>query len=197
MAQTAEFDQLMSDVATGSEEAIWQLAETYTPYIIRAVRMSLSSRLRPKFDSQDIAQTLWASLLLKRADLTRLKTPEQLIAYLARATQNKVIDKARHFRTQKNDIGREERLQDHLSGSDNGARQSSAGALYSHDPTPSTAADLRERWNQTLSRASDRDRHILKLRLDGCTFDVISAKLQINQATARRAIQGLIEQLAE
>jgi RNA polymerase sigma factor (sigma-70 family) len=197
MAQTAEFDQLMSDVATGSEEAIWQLAETYTPYILRAVRMSLSSNLRPKLDSQDIAQTLWASLLLKRADLTRLKTPEQLIAYLARATQNKVIDKVRHYRTQKNDVRREERLQDHIAGGESGARQPRAGALFARDPTPSTAANLRECWNYVLSRASDRDRHILKLRLDGRTFDDISETLQINQATARRAIQRLIEQLSE
>lgn len=191
MVQAAEFDQLMASVVAGSEEAIWQLAETYTPYIIRAVRQSLSPRLRSKLDSQDFAQTLWASLLLKRADLTRLKSPEQLIAYLARATKNKVVDKTRHFQTQKHDIDREERLQDQVPESDH------ATVLYSHDPTPSTTASLRERWNQILSNASERDRQILKLRLEGCTFDIVSVKLQINQATARRAIQRLIEQLSE
>src|SRR5262245_16988155 len=114
MMQGAEFDQLMAGVAAGSEEAIWRLAETYTPFIIRAVRQSLPTRLRSKVDSQDFAQTLWASLLLKNADLTRLKTPEQLIAYLVRATKNKVVDKTRHFDALKCDIHREEPLQDHL-----------------------------------------------------------------------------------
>lgn len=197
MTQIAEFNQLMSDVAAGSEDAVWQLAETYTPYIIRAVRHSLTPRLRQKLDSQDFAQTLWASILLKRADLTRLKTPEQLIAYLARATKNKVIDKTRHFKTQKNSIDREESLEDHMPGTGAPKLRPRAKALFSRDPTPSTSASVRERWNQILSNSSDRDRRILQLRLKGCTFDVISVQLQINEATARRAIQRLIEQFSE
>jgi RNA polymerase sigma factor (sigma-70 family) len=197
MIQFAEFDQLMADVAAGSEDAIWQLAETYTPYIIRAVRLSLSPRLRRKLDSQDFAQMLWASLLLKRADLTRLKTSEQLVAYLARATRNKVVDKIRHFHARKHDINREERLPDYSTATDLGTRRPHVNALYSQDPTPSTTASLRERWNKILSNASARDRQILRLRLEGCTFDIISAKLQIDVATARRAIQRLIEQFSE
>src|SRR4051812_21328124 len=110
MTTIVEFDQLMADVATGSEEAIWRLAETYTPYIVRAVRASLPPILRSKLDSHDFAQTLWASLLLNHADLTRLKTPDQLVAYLARATRNKVVDKMRHFRTLKHDVRREQPL---------------------------------------------------------------------------------------
>jgi RNA polymerase sigma factor (sigma-70 family) len=197
MTQLAEFDRLMADVVAGSEDAIWQLAEIYTPYIIRAVRRSLSPQLRPKLDSQDFAQTLWASLLLKRVDLTRLKSPEQLIAYLAQATKNKVIDKTRHFNTQKQDIAREENLEDYANCKTGRRARSPTQVLYSREPTPSTSASLRERWNQILSSSSDRDRRILALRLKGCTFDSISDQLQINQATARRAIQRLIEQLAK
>jgi len=197
MAQTAEFDQLMADVVAGSEDAVWQLAETYTPYIIRAVRLSLSPRLRQKLDSQDFAQTLWASILLKRADLTRLKTPEQLIAYLARATKNKVIDKTRHFQTLKHDIDREESIDAQSPGIAGRRLGLRPAALYSRDPTPSTSASLRERWNEILSQASERDRQILRLRLEGCTFDAVSSKLQVNETTARRAIQRLIEQLSE
>lgn len=195
MTQIAEFDQLMADVAAGSEDAVWQLAETYTPYIIRAARLSLSPQLRPKLDSQDFAQTLWKSILLRRAELARLKTPEQLIAYLARATKNKVVDKVRHFKTQKQNIDREESLEKYASH--NPSRRPDARALYARDPTPSTSASLRERWKQVLSNASERDQRILELRLKGCTFEVIGVKLQINVATARRAIQRLIEQFSE
>jgi RNA polymerase sigma factor (sigma-70 family) len=70
-------------------------------------------------------------------------------------------------------------------------------ALYSRDISPSTSANLRERWSQILSKLSDRDRKIFQLRLEGRTFEEISDKLEINQATARRAIQRLIEQLSE
>jgi RNA polymerase sigma factor (sigma-70 family) len=197
MVMIAEFDRLMAEVAAGSEDAVWQLAETYTPYIIRAVRSSLPRTLRAKLDSQDFAQSLWASLLLRRADLIRLQTPGQLIAYLAQATRNKVVDKTRHFHTQKNDIAREERLPDHLANVKHAPVRVERSALYARDLSPSTSANLRERWSQILSKLSDRDRKIFQLRLEGRTFDEISEKLEINQATARRAIQRLIEQLSD
>jgi len=197
MVLIAEFDRLMAEVVAGSEDAVWQLAETYTPYIIRAVRSSLPRTLRAKLDSQDFAQSLWASLLLRRADLTRLETPGQLIAYLAQATRNKVVDKTRHFHTQKNDIGREERLPDHLISLKQAPVRVQRSALYARELSPSTSANLRERWTQIVSKLSDRDRKIFQLRLEGRTIDEISEKLEINQATARRAIQRLIEQLSE
>jgi len=196
MVMIAEFDRLMAEVAAGSEDAVWQLAETYTPYIIRAVRSSLPRTLRAKLDSQDFAQSLWASLLLRRADLIRLQTPGQLIAYLAQATRNKVVDKTRHFHTQKNDIAREERLPDHLTNVKHAPVRVQRSGLYARDLSPSTTANLRERWSHILSKLSDRDRKIFQLRLEGRTFDEISEKLEINQATARRAIQRLIEQLS-
>jgi RNA polymerase sigma factor (sigma-70 family) len=194
-----EFDQLMTGVAAGSEEAVWQLAETYTPYIIRAVRASLPKSVRPKLDSQDFAQILWASILLGGTDLTRLKTSEQLIAFLAKAARNKVIDATRHFlNTQKQDVSRDQAI-DELTQHGHGRSRltnNSAPALHSSDPTPSEFASVRERWNRILSNASDRDRRILQLRLERHTFESISTQLQIDQATARRAIQRLIEQLS-
>jgi RNA polymerase sigma factor (sigma-70 family) len=197
MARIADFEQLMADVAAGSEDAIWELAETYTPYILRAARKALPSQLRPKIDSQDFAQTLWASILLKRTDLTRLKNPAELIAYLARATHNKVIDKTRHYSAQKCDVGREEDLEGHMPGPSDSQQIVHDRGLFAPHPTPSTLAGLRERWNRALADASERDRRILQLRLQGATFDDISAQLRIDNATARRAIQRLIGQLAE
>lgn len=193
MAQIAEFEDLMAEVAAGSEEAVWQLAETYTPYIIRAVRHSLSAKLRQKLDSQDFAQTLWASLLLRPADFTRLKAPEQLIAYLAQATRNKVCEKARRYSTQKCDIRREQSLE-HRSSAHGRMGAPHSQALYSRDPSPSTTASLRDQWHHILSSASDRDREIVRLRRKGHTFEDIGVTLQINEQTARRAMQRLLEQ---
>jgi RNA polymerase sigma factor (sigma-70 family) len=198
MAHVAGFEELMADVSAGSEEAIWQLAETYTPYILRAVRSSLPTKVRRKFDSQDFAQTLWASILLNRTDLTRLKTPEQLIAFLAKAARNKVIDASRRYlRTQKYDVSREQGLTEPSFAQRNAPRRTPADTLYTQDPTPSQFASVRERWTRIVAAASDRDRRILQMRFDGNSFDRISAKLEINQATARRAIQRLVEQLSE
>jgi RNA polymerase sigma factor (sigma-70 family) len=195
MPQIAEFDRLMAEVAAGSDDAVWQLAETYTPYIIRAVRHSLSPRLRQKLDSQDFAQTLWASLLLRPADLSRLKSPQELIAFLAGATRNKVYEKARRFRTQKCDIHREESL-DRPSCKAGVSRAQHSQGLYSRDHSPSTTASARDNWDHILSQASVRDREIVQLRRAGYTFETIGEKLQINEQTARRAMRRLLEQFA-
>jgi RNA polymerase sigma factor (sigma-70 family) len=196
MAEAADFERLMTDVASGSEEAIWELAETYTPYILRAVRVSLPSKVRPKLDSQDFAQALWASILLNRKGLTRLKTPQQLIAFLAASARNKVIDATRRYmRTQKYNVSRELSLADVPPQS--AAQPAPQAALCTRDPTPSQFASVRERWTQILLGAPDLDREILRLRLEGSTFEEIAADLQISQATARRAIQHLIDQLSQ
>lgn len=198
MSRATPFDRLMADVTAGSEEAVWELAETYTPYILRAVRASLPSKVRTKVDSQDFAQTLWASILLKGTDLTRMKSPEQLIAFLARAARNKVIDATRRYMgAQKYDVGREQNIDD-LQPIHHASRDlTNNRALATRDPSPSQFASMREKWNQALANASPRDRQILNMRLQGQTFDAISETLEINQATARRAMQRLIEQLSE
>jgi RNA polymerase sigma factor (sigma-70 family) len=195
MAHDDEFEKLMDEVAAGSEHAIWTLAENFTPEIVRTVRLSLSPRLRPKFDPQDIAQSLWASLLLKRTELLRLKTPEQLIAYLARVAKNKVIDKARYYKTQKCDVMRELRLDEGVNSRGGADEKHASGPLYSRDPTPSKHASFRERLNMTISQATERDRQIFSLRLKGCTFDSIGQQLKIDEKTARRAVNALAEQI--
>jgi RNA polymerase sigma factor (sigma-70 family) len=195
MAHDDEFEKLMEEVAAGSEQAIWMLAENFTPEIVRTVRLSLSPRLRSKFDPQDIAQSLWASLLLKRTELLRLRTPEQLIAYLARVAKNKVIDKARYFKSQKCDVLRERRLDESVNSRGNSSEKRVPTPLYSRDPTPSKHASFRERLDITMSQATERDRQILSLRLKGCTFDSIGQQLQIDEKTARRAIHALAEQI--
>src|SRR5262245_4699586 len=194
MAQTAEFDSLMEAVAAGSHEAAWQLAETYTPHIIRAVRYSLSPKLRQKVDSLDFAQTLWASLLLRPSDLTRLKSPNQLIGFLVAATRKKVCEKARQFKTQKCDIGREESLD---QASKQATRTSRNNALYAREPSPSAMVRVRDRWHHVLDNASDQDREIIRLRLEGHTFMEVGAKLNICEQTARRAVRRLIDQFTD
>jgi DNA-binding CsgD family transcriptional regulator len=70
-------------------------------------------------------------------------------------------------------------------------------SLCSRDPTPSQYASLRERWNKVMAQASERDRQILRLRLEGDTLDMIGNKLQIHKMTVRRAIYRLIEQFSK
>jgi hypothetical protein len=195
MAQVTEFDRLMSQLVDGSEDAAMQLAEKYTPYIIRTVRRGLTSQMRQKMDSQDVAQTLWASLLLRPDLLSRLKTPEELISYLAQATRNKVAEKKRGLLAQKRNVNRELQLESNSDRKEVGERQ--ARELRSRGMSPSTIVSLRERWQTTIQSASERDRQVVELRLRKHTFLEISSILSIHEQTARRVVEKLVEQLAD
>jgi RNA polymerase sigma factor (sigma-70 family) len=198
MAHVASFKDLMTGVSAGSEDAFRQLAQIYTPYIVRAARGLLSRKVRQKLDSQDFSQSLWASLLLKRTDLTRLETPEQLVAFLNKAAKNKVIDASRRYlQTQKYDLSREQGLEESYSPRRNAPSLTPADILSTRDPTPSQFASVRERWARIMAAASERDRRVLLLRSKGESFNQISRKLQIDPATARRTIHRIVKELLE
>jgi RNA polymerase sigma factor (sigma-70 family) len=194
MGKSSEFEHLMEQVAAGSEDAIWKLVDEYTPYIIRSVRLTLSPKLRPKVDSQDIAQSLWASLLLGDRELSGLKSPGALIAFLAKAARNKVTSQQRHHHALKRDISREVSAAQHESIRTDGRAPAS---FYARDPTPSKIVAVREKWDQLVAQASERDRHILRMRVQQRNFGEISAEVQVSEMTARRAIERLVDQLCE
>jgi len=194
METDSEFERLLRQVAEGSDEAALQLVETYTPFIIRSVRLALSPKLRPKLDSHDIAQALWASLLLGDVDLSRIKTPEALIAFLARAAKNKVASQARRHGAQKRNIDAEVSQDSRMR--ENRATDSSVSAL-DRDPTPSKLIAVRERWNHLLAKASERDQRIVEMRIDRKSFDEISLEVNVSQMTARRVIDRIIDEFCQ
>jgi RNA polymerase sigma factor (sigma-70 family) len=187
----------MAELAAGSEEAAWRIAEDYTPHILKAVRASLPAAIRPKFDSQDFIQIVWTSLLLKRTYLARLENPQQLIGILAAAARHKVIDAYRRYTTTEARNIRLERSLDSPSGEKREGRNKRAEAsdLALRDPTPSQIASLREQWQRLLDQSSARDRKILALRMKGLSYQAIGDQVGVSFNTVRRTLDRLIDQL--
>ena len=192
-AKPGNFKLLITAMAEGSEEAAWQLTELYTPHIMRAVRSSLPKRIRPKIDSQDFVQSVWASILLKRGRLAQFQNPEQFIGYLAAMAKNKVVDKYRHYRTQKKDVYTEVRIPaiEHNSPGLT-PRNAAEGTLPSRDPTPSQVAVAREGWRRLIDVSSDRDRQIVSMRIQGQTYAAIANRLKVNEKTVQRALNRML-----
>jgi len=189
-----EFQQLMAELATGSEDAAWRIAEVYTPHILKAVRAALPAIIRPKLDSQDFAQAVWASLLMKRTYLARVTTHQQLVGLLAAAARHKVIDAYRHYTaTAAYNVRSEESIDTREPSSRRGG--ASGRGLLGRDPSPSQMASLREQWRLTVERSSLRDRQILALRMKGQTYGQISQTLGVSVATVRRVLDRLIDEL--
>jgi RNA polymerase sigma factor (sigma-70 family) len=196
MVHREEFEQLMADLALGSEDAAWRIAEVYTPHILRAVRAALPAAIRPKLDSQDFAQIVWASLLLKRTYLAHVKSPEQLIRLLAAVAQHKVIDAYRHYTAyQARDLSRESPIEGILHPQRaNAATQYDRGVL-DRDLSPSQMAGVREKWQALSASLSPRDRDILRLRIKDHTYTEIAQALGISSSTVRRVLDRIIDQL--
>ena len=82
LADEPTFKELVDAMTVGSEEAAWQLTERYSPHILRVVRWSLPSIIRPKLDSQDLLQSVWATLLLEPEKLRKFEDPKRFMGYL-------------------------------------------------------------------------------------------------------------------
>jgi RNA polymerase sigma factor (sigma-70 family) len=177
--QALSFQELILQVRQGSHAAARLLADAYGPHVQRYVRRVLTRELRSQHDSIDFVQLVWASFFHQPDELPTIDTPAQLISYLARMAQHKIMDEDRRLHTQKNDVEREERFdlpEDHIK---------------SRDPTPSAVAIFREEWDQLVNRQPEGVGRVVKLRYEGATFREIADELQINEKTARNAIVRL------
>jgi RNA polymerase sigma factor (sigma-70 family) len=180
MSSSEEFVDLMCQVRNGSQVAAWRLLEIYGGHVLKVIRRSLNYQLRSKFDSQDFVQTVWKSFFRDRDRLIAMESPEQLIGYIRSVARNKVIDETRRRNTAKFNVAREECFDDAISS----------------QPRPSEIAVVRETWDRLMESQSDEHRRVVEMRFQGYTFDEIAAELGINERTARRVINRLLQEEA-
>ncbi len=183
LEQATGFREKIDGIRGGSADAAWQLIEEYGPHIQRVVRRHLNRRMRSKFDSLDFVQMVWASFFRDPRQMLSFEDPDQLIGYLAVLTRNKVIEEfRRRFQTHKYNVGRERSLDD-----------SDVDPNHPSDHhTPSQIAMARERWTQLMRDQPERNRMVLRLRMQGATFSEISRELGIHEKTARKVIEQLV-----
>jgi RNA polymerase sigma-70 factor (ECF subfamily) len=180
------FHDLLQRIRDGSQEAVVELVEDYGPLVLRVVRRRLHPKLRPKFDSLDFVQSVWASFFADTSRLGNFSTKEALVEYLMRMAHNKTVDEFRkRLQTAKYTVNREVAL-------DDGTVAERADPSVPRVPTPSHRAIAHETWDRLLRGQPPIYREILKLRWQGATFDEIAATLQISERTARRVINRLL-----
>jgi len=185
VATDSSFEAAFARACQGSDADLQHLLDEYGAYIQRVVRSRLDTRLRPKFDSLDFVQMVWASFFAQPGALMRFNNnPRQLLKYLATMARNKVVDEERR------------RLSDN-----NRYRATGEQFLGEHDSevaerrsdTPSQCAIARERLQLLESTDSEQEREIMKLRMRGLSYIEIAARLGINERTVRKIVDRLLE----
>src|SRR4051812_35391340 len=178
----ADIRELLTRIKNGDDEAARELLNRYESKVRLVVRRQLPRLLRSRFDSIDFLQSVWGSFFHRiRTGPNDLNEEDNLIGFLAWAARNKVIDEYRRAATQKQNIHREESIENR------GDREMT---LASGD-TPSELAQAQETFDR-LSRLLPEDRReILELKAEGYSCSEIGARLGLSERTVQRALEEL------
>src|SRR3954451_6815865 len=93
-------NSLLVKLCDGDLEAAEQVFLAYEPYLRKVVRRQLPPRLRAKFDSVDVVQSVWADVLhgFREANW-HFPDVDHLRAFLVKLTRNRFIDRVRQHHT--------------------------------------------------------------------------------------------------
>jgi RNA polymerase sigma-70 factor (ECF subfamily) len=186
LSETSSFDPggLLARARAGDQAAWEELFHTCYPKVVRVVRRKLDRPLRTLYDSTDFASDVMKSLA---ANFNRLDFPSihSLMAFLAQAAEQKVIDEYRRRHTLKRDITRERG-----SVGDEGNDGRSV-AVPSPDPTPSQWAQASEVRDRLLAGQDEHERKIIELKQLGYSNAEIAEQTGWNIRKVQRFFKDL------
>jgi len=183
-----DFKSLMQRLGAGDEAAAEQIVNRYGDHLTHAIKRRLrSQRMRVRYATEDCLQSVWKSMFSNIDQVARIKTPEHLMNYLAKVASNKLIDRDRQLRAQRNDVYRERKLPEPDSpGHD---------ALAVQEPTPSQKVAVNDEWEALTKDLSSEIKGILELYRQGYKIDEIAEKTDRKPRGIRKIIQQFREQV--
>ncbi len=186
-------EKLIAQIAGGSEEAVWELLHRYSKNILRVARRHLPSAIRSKFDSEDVVQSVWKSLIERPSCLADFRDTGRLVAYLEGMARLKATEKYRRFtKTQAHSVRRETPLRPPVKN----CGPSCTDPTTDHRArTPSSLASSREHWTLAYEKEGARGQEVIRLRLLGLTQDQVAEQLGISKSTVRRILHSMLQSL--
>jgi RNA polymerase sigma factor (sigma-70 family) len=174
-------DALLEKLCQGDATAAEQVFRTYEPYLRMVVRRQLPTRLRTKFDSADIVQSVWADVLRGfREAGWRFSNTAALRAFLVKVTRNRFVDRARQQRV----ATQQQRELIEVESTPAAA------------PEPSEVAQAGELWEQLLALCPPAHRELLRLKREGHSLAEIAEQTGLHPSSVRRILYDLARQLA-
>jgi RNA polymerase sigma-70 factor (ECF subfamily) len=174
---------LLARIREGDDDAAHELLRRYEPRVRLVVRRQLPRLLRSRFDSIDFLQSVWGSFFQKiRSGPNDLHEEKNLVAFLAWAARNKVIDQYRRAATQRHNIHREAALR-----VDGGP----GGEIAGRDETPSQVAQARETFGRLRELLPENRRVILELKAAGFSSREIGERIGVSERTIQRVLDDL------
>jgi RNA polymerase sigma factor (sigma-70 family) len=177
-----EIAGFLKRIQAGDEAAARELLTRYESEVRLVVRRQLPRLLRSRFDSLDFLQSVWGSFFRKvRSGPAEFEDSRHLVAFLARAAKNKVIDEYRRAGSRKQDMRREEPL-----WVDGRAKE-----VPAEIDSPSELAQAREVFGRLRALVPEDRRTIVELKAEGLSSRDIGERLGISERTVQRVLEDL------
>ena len=179
----SELTDFLRRIQAGDDGAARELLSRYEAEVRLVVRRQLPRLLRSRFDSLDFLQSVWGSFFRRmRTAPTEFEDSRHLVAFLARAAKNKVIDEYRRAASRKHNMHREEPLW--LDG---------RRPRDVPDPidSPSEVAQAHEVLVRLQELMPAERRTILELKAQGLSSKDIGERLGISERTVQRVLEEL------
>ncbi len=183
----SEIDQklpeLLQRIRSGDESAAFELLARYEAQVRLVVRRQLPRILRSRFDSLDFLQSVWGSFFRRmKAGPEEFEDPRSLVAFLARAAKNKVIDEYRRSASRKANMKREEPIW---------AEGAKPREIVASQDSPSEIVEARETFDRLQDLLPANRRIMLELRVEGLSTREIGDRLNVSERTVRRVLENL------
>jgi RNA polymerase sigma-70 factor (ECF subfamily) len=177
-------DALLAKLCSGDVVAAEQVFRAYEPYLRKVVRRQLPPRLRAKFDSVDVVQSVWADLLDGfRGTGWRFADVAQLRTFLYKVTRHRFIDRVRQHRTA---LSREQPLE----------ATDPEQLPPSPQPAVSDVMQADDLWEQMLALCPPAYHELLRYKRDGLPMAEIVARTGLHEGSVRRILRNLARQMA-
>lgn len=181
--EDGELSHFLKRIQEGDDGAARELLQRYEAEVRLVVRRQLPRLLRSRFDSLDFLQSVWGSFFHRmQTSPTDFEDSRHLVAFLARAAKNKVIDEYRRAASRKNDMRREEPLWG------DGRRPRD---LPDPIDSPSEVAQAREAFIRLRDLMPEEKRSILEMKAEGLSSKDIGERLGVSERTVQRVLEEL------
>jgi RNA polymerase sigma-70 factor (ECF subfamily) len=176
-------DWLLERLNRGDSSAAEQVVRDYEPYLRLVVRRHLPERLRAKFDSVDVVQSVWVHVLhgLRRA-AWRFNDAADLRALLVTVTQRRLVSRCRHHTPA---LRRDEPSPTDLDA-----------LVATGQPRPSEVAQAEDLWERMLTLCPPVHQDVLRLKRLGLPLAEVAARAGLHEGSVRRILRHLARALA-
>jgi RNA polymerase sigma factor (sigma-70 family) len=172
-------DSVLEKLCSGDPAAAERVFLAFEPYLRMAVRKKLPARLRAKFDSMDVVQSVWADVLRGfREAGWHFANEAHLRAFLVKLTRNRFIDQLRRHRSA---VSRERPI-DTLA---------QAAEPRSPLPSPSDLVQAEELSQRMLALCAPAHRELVRLRISGVPVAEIATRTGLHVGSVHRILQNL------